>query len=217
MANQGAGKAILFGALSLGVFAFAMTLSGSAQATEKWLKKVGKGKIPKTLKNAAANFSGEIVASARKWATARKVPLLEILATILLESRGNPKAHALTAKEDSRGSMQVNIRAHGDLLKARGYTPDDLYRVDVGIEIGSLIYAQARARVAALAKACKAPQTHDLSTLTRLYYAGPKYVIKMLQKAKNQADTVRPFKNSDVYVSHWHDALDAVASVYGRR
>ena len=34
------------------------------------------------------------------------------------------------------------------MLKVRGYRPEDLYKPDIGIEIGSLIYAQARARVA---------------------------------------------------------------------
>lgn len=209
------GKAVLFASLGLAVFGFAMAVSKPAYATEQWLKKVKKSKVGKTLKDAVKNFSAEVLASARKWASARGVPLAEILATILLESRGNPSAHALSEKEDSRGLMQVNIRAHDALLKTRKYTPDDLYKVDVGIEIGSLIYAQARSKVANLVKLCKAPQTHDLATLTRLYYAGPKYVIAMLQKAKTQADTAHPFKNSEIYVQHWQEAMDAVKQALG--
>jgi hypothetical protein len=163
---------------------------------------------------AASQFSPDVLASATKWAKARGVPLAEILATILLESRGKPTAQLLTDKEDSRGLMQVNIRAHGPLLKSLGYTPDDLYKADVGVEVGSLLYAQARATVAKLVSASGVPQTHDLGTLTRLYYAGPKYVVAMLQKAKSQADTAHPFKNSETYVAHWHDAVDAVTQVY---
>ena len=156
-----------------------------------------------------------MIAAAIKWAKARNVPANEILATILLESRGDPWAHAKSAKEDSYGAMQVNVNAHRDMLKVRGYRPEDLYKPDIGIEIGSLIYAQARARVADLISKCKAPQTHDLSTLTRLYYAGPKYVIAMLQKAKTQDDTAHPFKNSFVYVDHWHNAMQAVKEAFG--
>ena len=219
MATQGKGKAIVFAALSLGVIGFAMAVSTPAYATEVWLnkeeKKKGKGKMGNTLKDAAAGFDPSIVAAAVKWAGIRKIPVREVLATILLESRGNPKAHLLTSAEDSRGLMQVNIRAFGDTLKAKGYSGDDLYKPDVGIEIGTLIYSQARAKVAELVKKCKAPsQTHDLSTLTRLYYAGPKYVVAMLQKAKTKEETAHVFKNSETYVDHWHDAMQAVAQAY---
>jgi soluble lytic murein transglycosylase-like protein len=218
MAN-GKGKAILFASLGLGVLGFAMAMSSSAYASEAWInaqeKKKGKRRMGNTLKKAAAGFSGEVMASAKKWAANRGVPLAEILATILLESGGNPKAQLVNDKEDSRGLMQVNIRAHGDMLKARGYTPEDLYKVDVGIEIGSLIYAQARAKVGELVKKSGVAQTHDLGTLTRLYYAGPKYVVAMLQKAKTKEDTAHAFKNSETYVDHWHNAMVAVAEAYG--
>lgn len=217
---SGKGKAILFASLGLGILGFALTMSTPAYASEAWInaqekKKKGKGRMGKTLKDAVTNFSPEVLASARKWATNRGVPLAEILATILLESGGNPKSQLVNDKEDSRGLMQVNIRAHGDMLKAKGYTADDLYRPDVGIEIGSLIYAQARAKVGELVKKCPAPQTHDLGTLTRLYYAGPKYVVSMLQKAKTKEDTAHAFKNSETYVDHWHNAMVAVAEALG--
>lgn len=206
---------MLFVSLGLAVLGFSMVYATPVYATERWLRKVKKSKVGKTLKDAAANFSKEVVSSAKKWAVARNVPVNEILATILLESRGNPWAHAKTDKENSLGLMQVNVNAHGDLLKVRGYRPEDLYRPDIGIEIGSLIYMQARKKVIELVKACPAPQTHDIPTLTRLYYAGPKYVIAMLRKAKTQADTAHPFKRSEVYVDHWRDAMDAIGQVYG--
>jgi soluble lytic murein transglycosylase-like protein len=219
MANSSKGKAILFAGLGLGILGFALAVSTPAYASEVWIrsqeKKKGKGRMGNTLKNAAAGFSTEVVASARKWAKTRGVPLAEILATILLESGGNPKAHLLNDKEDSRGLMQVNVRAHGDMLKSRGYSADDLYQIDKGIELGSLVYAQARARIGELVKKCPAPQTHDLGTLTRLYYAGPKYVQSMLQKAKTKEDTAHAFKDSETYVDHWHNAMTAVAEAFG--
>lgn len=212
----GKGTVFVFTAAGLGLFALALTAvddrKNMVTPKQKGMKKMTKGN---DLVSAASRFSPEVLASAKKWAAKRGVPLNEILATILLESRGNPKAHLLNDKEDSRGLMQVNIRAHGATLKKLGYTPDDLYKVDVGIEVGSLLYAQARAKVADLVKKCKAPsQAHDLGTLTRLYYAGPKYVIAMLQKAKTTADTAHAFKNSETYVDHWHDATSAVATAY---
>jgi soluble lytic murein transglycosylase-like protein len=215
----GKGKAILFASLGLGIVGFAMAMSTPAYASEVWInaqeKKKGKGRMGNTLKNAAAGFSAEVLASAKKWAKARGVALAEILATILLESGGNPKAHLVNAKEDSRGLMQVNIRAHADMVKARGYSADDLYKPDIGIEIGSLVYAQARAKVSELVKKSGVAQTHDLGTLTRLYYAGPKYVVSMLQKAKTKADTAHVFKDSETYVDHWHNAMTAIAEAYG--
>ena len=87
MGSQTKGKAILFVALGLGVVGFAMATP--AFATEAWLnkeeKKKGKGKVGKTLKDAAKNFSKALVASATKWAKARNIPVLDVLTTILLE------------------------------------------------------------------------------------------------------------------------------------
>lgn len=208
MANETKGKIILFGALGLGVLGFAMAVSTPAYATETWLnreeKKKGKGKVGKTLKDAAKRFSKELVASANKWAKARGIPALDVLTTILLESRGNPKAHALSPKEDSRGAMQVNIRAHGDLLKKLGYTPDDLYRLDVGIEVGTALLASKRKKVMELIKQSGRTQEYTPDVLTRLYYAGPKYATAWILKKTH-------FKNMETYVDHWKEARQAVA------
>ncbi len=207
MAN-GKGKVVLFGALSLGVIGFALASSSPAYATETWLnreeKKKGKGKTARTLKEAAARFSKELLASARKWAAKRNIPLLDVLTTILLESRGNPKAHALTSKEDSRGVMQVNVRAHGDTLKKLGYGPDDLYRLDVGIEVGTALLAAKRQKVLSLIKQSKRKQEYTADVLTRLYYAGPKYATDWILNKTH-------FKNMETYVDHWKEARQAVA------
>lgn len=206
MGSQTKGKAILFVALGLGVVGFAMATP--AFATEAWLnkeeKKKGKGKVGKTLKDAAKNFSKALVASATKWAKARNIPVLDVLTTILLESRGNPAAHALSDKEDSRGAMQVNIRAHGDLLKQLGYTPDDLYKLDVGIEVGTALLASKRKKVLELITQSKRQQEYSPDVLTRLYYAGPKYATAWIL-------TKTHFKNMETYVDHWKEARQAVA------
>jgi soluble lytic murein transglycosylase-like protein len=206
MASQTKGKVILFSTLALGIVGLAMATP--AFATETWLikeeKKKGKDKVGKTLKDAAKRFSKEVVASAKKWAAKRGIPALDVLTTILLESRGNPKAHALSEKEDSRGLMQVNIRAHGDLLKKMGYTPDDLYRLDVGVEVGTALLASKRAKVLELIKQSGRTQEYTPDVLTRLYYAGPKYATAWILKKTH-------FKNMETYVDHWKEARQAVA------
>jgi soluble lytic murein transglycosylase-like protein len=202
------GKVILFAGLGLTVIGLAFATSSPAYATEIWLnkeeKKKGKGKVGKTLKDAAKSFSKEVVASARKWAASRGIPTIDVLTTILLESRGNPSAHALSAKEDSRGTMQVNIRAHGDLLKQLGYGADDLYKTDVGIEVGTHLLASKRKTVLALIQKSGRKQEYTSDVLTRLYYAGPKYAQAWILKGTH-------FKNMETYVDHWKEAKQAVA------
>lgn len=201
-----AGKAIVFVTLSAAIVGLAFATP--AFATEEWIskeRKKGKKAVARTLKEAAKRFSREVVESAKKWAKTRNVPAIDILTTILLESRGNPKAHAFTSKEDSRGLMQVNVRAHADLLKSLGYTPEDLYKVDVGVEVGSYLLAQYRKRVMEIVKAVNRPQEYTLDILTRLYYAGPKYTETYIRTGK-------PFKNMDTYIEHWKQARQAVAA-----
>lgn len=203
------GKAILFAGLGLGVIGMAMAVSRPAYATEEWLpKKKGMKSMGNTLLNAAKRLSPEVVATARKWAAARALPLADVLTTILLESRGNPKALAKNAKEESRGLMQVNIRAHAATIKKLGFTPDDLYTVEGGIAVGTYLLASKRKAVQALLAKTKRKQEYDLGTLTRLYYVGPKYAEAWILKGQH-------FKNLEVYADHWRDAYQAVVQTYG--
>jgi soluble lytic murein transglycosylase-like protein len=204
---MGKGNAIVFAGIGLGILGVAMAVSRPAHATEEWIPKKGKN-VGKTLKDAAKRLSAEVVASARKWATARALPLADVLTTILLESRGNPKALAKNAKEESRGLMQVNIRAHADTIKKLGYTPDGLYTIDGGIAVGTYLLASKRKAVQALLAKTKRKQEYDLGTLTRLYYVGPKYAEAWILKGQH-------FKNLEVYADHWRDAYNAIAETFG--
>lgn len=159
--------------------------------------------IPKEL-------SPEIVASARKWASARGIPLQEILATILVESSGKPRAWANKANEDSRGLMQVNIRAWSSLLKQNGLTVDDLWDIDKNIMIGTYIYAQYRRKVQELIAQSGCPQTAPIATLTRLYYKGPAYVQKKILACQ---DASHPYKDAELAVANWDRAMVKVAAV----
>lgn len=210
--SQAKGKVILFGALGLGVIGMALAVSTPAYATEEWLpKKKGLKTMKKwgqNLLDAAKQIPAEVMAAAKKWAAARGLPLVDVLTTILLESRGNPKALAKNDKEESRGSMQVNIRAHADLIKKLGYTVDDLYKPNVGVEIGTYLYAAKRKAVEALLKKTTRKQVYDLATLTRLYYVGPKYATAWIMKGQH-------FKDMEVYADHWMEAKKAIQSAYG--
>jgi|WetSurMetagenome_2_1015567.scaffolds.fasta_scaffold01699_16 soluble lytic murein transglycosylase-like protein len=167
------------------------------------------------LEKAAAKLSGEVMAAAKKWAAKRDLPLSDVLATILLESRGEPKAHAKTKNEDSYGLMQVNANAWKPTLSSLGYKPEDLFDPDKGVEVGTLILKKYRDTVKGLVDGSKVAQAHSLDTITRLYYAGPKYVQDTLKKAKTTEDTKHFFKNSETYVDHWRAAKDVVAKRWG--
>lgn len=192
--------------IGVGIAGVVLAIARESMATVNWDiagKKSGKG-MARTLKEAASRLSADVRASATKWAKARNLPVIDVLTTILLESRGDPKAHALSDKEDSRGAMQVNIRAHGDTIKKLGYSPDDLYRLDVGIEVGTYLLAAKRKAVLDLIAKAGRQQEYDVATLTRLYYAGPKYATAWILNKTH-------FRNMETYVDHWKEAKQAIA------
>lgn len=179
------------------------TISYSTPATPAGGGYVSTSIIPK-------GFTAEIIASARKWAKIRGVPVQEILATIYVESRGNPKAWANLATEDSRGLMQVNVNAWASKLQARGYSLDDLWDIDKNIEIGSEIYANYRNTVKSLIAQSGVPQSASIDVLTRLYYKGPAYVKKKILAGE---DASSPYKNAEAAVNNWKVAMDLVRGV----
>jgi len=159
----------------------------------------------------------EIINSARKWAAVRGIPLQEVLATILVESSGNPRAwnHANPAKEDSRGLMQININAWKSALAANGMTVNDLWNVDKNIQVGTSIYAQYRKKVQDLIAQsnCPAARSADLATLTRLYYKGPAYVIAMIKACGPALQAMHPYKDAERAVANWDNAMAKVSAV----
>lgn len=157
-----------------------------------------------------------IVAAAKKWADKYGVPVAEVLATIQVESNGNPKAWANTAKEDSRGLMQVNINAWASTLKSLGYAPDDLWKIDVAIQVGTKIYANYRKKVVGAIAASGKTQPEPVHVITRQYYRGPAAVINAI-KAGKDASTV--FAASDARagrgnsVNNWKMAMNQAVGV----
>jgi hypothetical protein len=158
-------------------------------------------------------FTPEVVASVKKWSAARGLPEREVLATIYVESRGNPKAWANLSTEDSRGLMQVNVRAWAPKLVQYGMTVDDLWDVDKNIMIGTLIYKQYRDNVIKWIQQSGKPQSAPIDVLARLAYKGPAYVQKKILAG---LDASRPYKNAEAAVANWKVAMtiaDQVTSV----
>lgn len=154
-------------------------------------------------------FTADVIASAHKWAQARGVPAQEVLATIYVESRGNPRAWANLSTEDSRGLMQVNIRAWASLLAQNGMTANDLWDVDKNIMIGTYIYAKYRAEVQGLIAQSGCPQSTPIDILTRLYYKGPAYVRKKILACQ---DASSPYRDADKAIANWEAAKAKVAA-----
>ncbi len=122
------------------------------------------------------------VQAASKWARARGIPLDWVLATILVETEGNPRASG-DADGRSRGLMQVNVVAHAAELRAAGVPPDALYDGATNIEWGTRYLREFRDSV--LAAAGKRPLPAPLDVLTRLAYKGPAAVYSALRRGQN--------------------------------
>ena len=66
--------------------------------------------------------SGEIAGHAAR-AGFSGADLAMAIAVALAESGGNPTAHHLTSREDSRGLWQINVRAHPEFANSNLYDP----------------------------------------------------------------------------------------------
>lgn len=159
---------------------------------------------------ASAQEAPVIMASVIKWAKVRGLPPQELVATIQVESRGNPKAWANLATEDSRGLMQVNVRTWANTLKKYGMVVEDLWDIDKNIMVGSDIYANYRKKVQSLIVQSGKPQAAPIDVLTRLYYKGPAYVQKKILAGE---DASRPYKNAEAAVNNWQIAMNLATRV----
>ncbi len=123
------------------------------------------------------------IQSAATWARRRKLPLEWVLATILVESRGNP---AITGDDGrSIGLMQVNASAHASELAAAGVSRKQLFEPDRNIEWGTLYLAKFKADVLR-ALGGRSPPI-PLDQIVRLSYKGPSPVLQMLKRGGNPA------------------------------
>jgi len=112
----------------------------------------------------------QIVNLARTWAKKRQLPLDWVLATIQLESGGNPKAANISSNERSLGLMQVNVNVHRDRLARHGLVEEHLYDPNIAIMVGTEILAEFKAGVERLLGG--KPPPIPLDQLVRVAYKG---------------------------------------------
>ena len=140
---------------------------------------------------------------ASKEARANGLPLEWVLATIIVESRGNPNAQG-DADKRSVGLMQVNVIAHAkDVTRAQMLDPAQ------NIAWGTRYLAQFKQDVLAAIGGRTPPAALD--ELTRLAYKGPKPVEDTLRAGGN------PLKLSwaPAAINNWRAAMATVRAAMG--
>lgn len=126
-------------------------------------------------------LSPDLVKLAERWAGTRGVPTDWVLATILLESAGNPKA--IGDQGRSYGLMQINTQAQAKRLAQMGIAKDQLFDPSTNIQVGTLIMREALDWLTNKLKGKTPPRPMD--ELVRLAYKGG---LGTAQKALGGAD-----------------------------
>lgn len=141
------------------------------------------------------------VTSAAKWARRRGLPLEWVLATIIVESNGNPNSRG-DADGRSVGLMQVNVRAHP-------VTIEQMFHPDTNIAWGTQILRNYRDKVVA---AYGGRQPANLDAISRLAYKGPSTVLAAISRKQDPLtiDWAPPA------VKRWREALGRVSALTGR-
>jgi len=149
----------------------------------------------------------QYVQSASKWARARGLPLEWVLATIKVESSGNPRA---AGDEGGRsvGLMQVNAVAHAGELKAAGLTRESLFDPETNIKWGTMYLADFRDKVLVALGGRRSPAPLDV--LVRMAYKGPATIYAALRRGENPVQTVSWVPAA---AANWRRALDQVTAL----
>ena len=149
----------------------------------------------------------QIVQSAYKWSQKRGLPFPWVLATIIVESGGNPRSTG-DANGESKGLMQVNTVANAAVLRRYGYGPSDMYDIDHGIEIGTLLMKQFYDKVKQHGAArVRTPIDETL----RLSYKGPQPVYNALDRGQEPSS----LSFAHPAIENWRAATQRVASAGG--
>lgn len=146
----------------------------------------------------------QAVASAWKYSLRRGLPFRWVLATIMVESGGNPNSVG-DAGGRSKGLMQVNTVAHAKELAQAGVRPEDLHNVDTGIDWGTRVMKDILAKVDAALAGHHVQTPRDVTL--RLAYKGPKTVEKTIRSGGEPKDI--PWAPEAIV--RWRAALTRVA------
>lgn len=130
-----------------------------------------------------AKLTPPMIASAKRWAHRRGLPVPWVLATILVESEGKVGAVG-DADGRSVGLMQVNTVAHAREMQAAGVTRTAMFGIDKNIEWGTKVLKEVYDDVkAALASS---PVAVPVDVATRLAYkSGSKPIVDVIQQGRN--------------------------------
>jgi hypothetical protein len=160
------------------------------------------------LKRVAAGLGWPVayVRSAATWARKRGLPLEWVLATIVVESRGNPSA-AGDADGRSVGLMQVNASAHAAELSAAGLTRASLFDPETNIQWGTKYLADFKRNVLTALGGRKPPIPLDM--IVRLAYKGPAPVTSTLRSGGNPAD----LSWAPAAINNWRQAMARVTTL----
>jgi hypothetical protein len=144
---------------------------------------------------------------AAKWAKERKLPVEWILATILAESGGNPKARGdfKDGVYRSLGLMQVNRVANAALLQTLGIKKPDpqLFDPDLNIKAGSYLLREALDKVLGV---LPGPQKPDLlAEIVRFAYVGPQLTVQALRRGEHPREV---FQSGAALSASWLAALE---------
>jgi hypothetical protein len=151
----------------------------------------------------------QYVQFAAKAAHANGVPLEWVLATIIVESKGNPRARG-DAGGKSVGLMQVNVVANAKVLANAGVTSTQMFDPATNIRIGTQLLAGFKQRVldALVGHAPSLP----LDELTRLEYKGPKSIEGAIRSGRNP---LTAYPDAPQAVTRWREALATVRAAAG--
>jgi hypothetical protein len=183
--------------LSLGLIAVAGVLAAA----------VGLSSGP-DLRKVAAGLGWPLpyVQSASKWAKRRGVPLEWVLATIIVESRGNPRA-AGDSGGRSVGLMQVNTVAHAAEMASAGVSRDRMFNPDTNIEWGTKYLSEFKNDV--LKNLGGRTPPIPLDWIVRLAYKGPATVYSALRRGESPAN----ISWAPDALANWRAAMSKVQSL----
>jgi hypothetical protein len=153
-----------------------------------------------------AKLTPAMIASAKRWARHRGLPVPWVLATILVESEGKVGA---VGDEGGRsvGLMQVNTVAHAAEMQAAGVTRSAMFGIDKNIEWGTAVLKDVHDKVK---KALAAhPTAVPVDIATRLAYKGPKTVLNAITSGQNPITL--PW--APLAVVRWRRALTGTSAV----
>jgi hypothetical protein len=161
----------------------------------------------------------DVVEAATKWAQVRGLPLQWVLATILVESRGNPLIvgdRFIIPEGASIGLMQINTVAWKDRLRRAKVTRQMLFNVDKNVEWGTLIMREKYDKVMEALVKTRRPLRNPVpvDVLMRLLYTGVDVLKAIYNGVDPRADS-NPKRHAARLrsVSAWNQAQAATSAL----